>query len=256
MKKIVLSTLCAVLFLGAATPEQVDRYLSISNADEQLVELEQQFERMQENFSRMSQEEEVERYDTQLLSIRFKEYLQKHLSDDEMDEILDLYKNVLLLQLVSASAQSQMDADEIIRYLSEIENDPQMQTRKKLVEKISDEMYDKASMALMFDDLMKPLLENAPGGEKMNQEMLEKSRKFYVEKMIEEARNEMLYATRDFTIEELEELEQIAKEPAIDRETKAVFGATAYALKEFFLSLASRYDIGKHTPPAAAPKKQ
>ena len=256
MKKILLSTLCSIVLLGAATPEQVDRYLSISNADEQLVELEQQFERMQENFSRMSQEEEVERYDTQLLSIRFKEYLQKHLSDDEMDEILDLYKNVLLLRLVSASAQSQMDADEITRYLGEIENDPQMQTRKRLVEKISDEMYDKASMALMFDDLMKPLLENAPGGEKMNQEMLEKSRKFYVEKMIEEARNEMLYATRDFTIEELEELEQIAKEPAIDKETKAVFGATAYALKEFFLSLAKRYDIGKHTPPAAAPKKQ
>jgi len=256
MKKIVLSTLCTVLFLGAATPEQIDRYLSISNADEQLVELEQQFERMQENFSRMSQEEEVERYDTQLLSIRFKEYLQKHLSDDEMDEILDLYKNVLMLQLVSASAQSQMDADEITRYLGEIEKDPQMQTRKKLVEKISDEMYDQKSMALMFDSLMKPLLENAPGGDKMSQEMLEKSRKFYVEKMIEEARNEMLYATRDFTIEELEELEQIAKEPAIDKETKAVFGATAYALKEFFLSLAKRYDIGKHTPSAAAPKKR
>jgi hypothetical protein len=34
--------------------------------------------------------------------------------------------------------------------------------------------------------------------------------------------------------------------PVIDKETKAVFGATAYALEEYFLSLASRYDIKKH----------
>ena len=52
--------------------------------------------------------------------------------------------------------------------------------------------------------------------------------------------------TREFTLEELETLLDIVKTPAIERESKVIFGATAYALQEFFLSLASRYDPSKH----------
>ena len=248
MKKILLS-LCLTTLLFSATPEQVDQYLSISNADEQLVELENQFSVMQNNINSLSEsDEEKQSYDMQMLSIRFREYLKTHLSDDEMNEILAQYRNVLLLQFVSASAESQMDEEGMKKYLQDLENDPDAQARKNLVEKISDEMYDKASMSLMFDNLMKPLLENAPGGDKLSDEMLKKSREAYLQRMVEETRRETLYATRDFTMEELEELEKIAKNPAIKMEAKAVFGATAYALEEFFLSLAKRYDISKHQP--------
>jgi len=248
MKKILL-TLSLTTLLFSATSEQVEQYLSISNADEQLVELEDQFTRMQNNINTLSQsDEEKQSYDMQMLSIRFKEYLQKHLSEDEMNEILAQYKSVLLLQFVSASAQSQMDEAEVKKYLQELKNDPDAQARKKLVEKISDQMYDTESMAVMFDNLMKPLLKNAPGGDKLSDEMLEKNRKAYLQRMMEETRQETLYATRDFTMEELEELERITKNPAIKMEAKAIFGATAYALEEFFLSLAKRYDISKHQP--------
>ncbi|QOR61004.1 hypothetical protein ACM66Z_05960 [Sulfurovum sp. ST-21] len=247
MKKILLSILLSTL-LFAATPEQVDRYLSISNADEQLVELETQFSRMQTNLNSISKEEDTQSYDMQLLSIRFKEYLQKHLSEDEMDEILNLYKNVILLQFVSATAEEVSDPKEAEAYVKKLETDPESHMRIELVKKISHEMYDKESMVLMFDNLMKPLLENAQGGDKLDPEMLKKSREAYVKRMIEETENETLYATRDFTFEELEALEKIAREPVIDKESKAVFGATAYALEEFFLSLAKRYDIKKHQP--------
>jgi hypothetical protein len=247
-KTLVTLLLSSILF--AATPEQVDHYLSISNADEQLVELETLFSQMQNNLNQMSEDEDSQSsYDMEMLSIRFKEYLQKHLSEEEMKEILDQYKNIILLQYVSATAESQLqDEESIKKYLETLEHDPDMEARKKLVEKISDEMYSKESMSLMFDNLMKPLMENAPGGDKLSDEALEKSRKAYIERMAEETRKETLYATRDFTMEELEKLEQIAKEPAISKETEAVFGATAYALQEFFLSLSKRYDISKHQP--------
>ena len=247
MKNILLSILLST-FLLAATPEQVDRYLSISNADEQLVELETQFSRMQTNLNSISKEEDTQSYDMQLLSIRFKEYLQKHLSEDEMDEILNLYKNVILLQFVSATTEEIFDPKEVEAYVKKIEADPESHVRIDLVKKISHEMHSKESMVLMFDNLMKPLLENAQGGDKLDPEMLKKSREAYVKRMIEETENETLYATRDFTFEELEALEKIAREPVIDKESKAVFGATAYALEEFFLSLAKRYDIKKHQP--------
>jgi len=248
MKKILLSTLLSAL-LFAATPEQVDRYLSISNADEQLVELETQFSQMQENFNTLSGDQNTQQYNMQMLSIRFKEYLQKHLSENEMDEILTQYRNVLLLQYVSAISESQnTDIEEIERYIKTLEADPDMHERVELVKKLSREMYDPESMSIMFDNLMKPLLQNAPGGENIDDKTMEKSRKVYIERMQEETWKETLFATRDFTMEELEKLLEIAKVPVIKKETKAVFGATAYALEEFFLSVAKRYDISKHQP--------
>jgi hypothetical protein len=247
MKNILLALLMST-FLFAATTEQVEAYLSISNADEQLVELEQEFSRMQNNLNSISQDqEEVENYDMQLLSIRFKEYLQKHLSDDEMDAILKAYRNVLLLQFTSAVAESQSISDETLdAYIKELTSDPQMEARIKLVEKISKEMYDKSSMAVMYDSLMKLLLTHAPGGDQIDEKILTKCREASIKHMEDEMRRETLYATRDFSMEELVSLEEIAKLPVIHKETKVVFGATAYALEEFFLSLASRYDIKKH----------
>jgi len=55
-----------------------------------------------------------------------------------------------------------------------------------------------------------------------------------------------LLSDSSLTVEELEELLEVVKTPVMDHESKAVFGATAYALKEFFLSIASRYDLSKH----------
>jgi len=246
MKKLLLTTLLSA-FLFSATPEQVDRYLSISNADEQLAELEEQFSRMQNNLNSIDPKKGESNYNMQMLSIRFKEYLETHLSESEMDEILQAYKNVLLLQYVSAVAQSQYTSEEEIDdYVRSLESDPQMQARIELVAKIAKEMYDTDALALMFDNLIKPLIENAPGGDKIDPDTLKKRREGYIEQMAEQMRKETLFATRDFTQEELEKLEQLAQEPAIKHESKAVFGATAYALEEFFLSLAKRYDISKH----------
>ena len=64
--------------------------------------------------------------------------------------------------------------------------------------------------------------------------------------MIESSKKESLYATRDFTIEELEELLLFCDRPSIDKEVKIMFGAMAFSLKEFLLSMASRYDVSKH----------
>ena len=246
MKRLLLYALAST-YLFSATPEQVEQYLSISNADEQLIELENQFSIMQENLNRLNSDEENTPYDMQLLSIRFKSYLQQHLSEEEMDEILKAYRNVLLLQYVSAIAQSQEASDkEIEAYLKSLEEDPQNRERIELAEKISDEMYDKESMAIMFDNLIKPLIENAPGGSDIDAEKLKERKEAYVKQMMEQSRKGVIYATRDFSIEELEALEKIAKEPAIKHESNAIAAATAYALEEFFLSLAKRYDISKH----------
>jgi len=247
MKKqlFILTLLSSLLF--SATPEQVEQYISISNSEEQLIELESQFSKMQNNINRLTQkEEERNTYDMQLLSIRFREYLQKNISDDEMDEIIAQYKNVLLLQYVSAANNSDFDPKVASKYAKQLKADPESSVRIELAEKIADALYKKESIAILFDNLMKPLLSNSIGGKKLDDKTMKKSRDMYIKMMIDEGKIETLYFTKEFTQDELESLLKIVQTPAIDHESKAVFGAMAYALKEFFLSMASRYDLSKH----------
>jgi len=248
MKKILLALTLLTHLSFAATPEQVEQYLSVSNAEEELLALQSQFSAMQNAINTTeSNTSEANNYDMQMLSIRFKDYLQKHLSEDEMTKVLENYKNVVLLQFVAASSEAQNhDQNETSTYVKKLKNDPESAIRIDVVEKISKALYSKEAMTIMFDELMKPLMENGIGGQKMNKTMLKPMKENYLKMMIEASKNETLFASKDFTMEELEELLKIAKTPAIDHETKAVFSATAYSLKEFFMSLANHYDVKKH----------
>ncbi len=252
MKTIVL-TLLTAFSLFAATPEQVERYISLSNTDEQLVELEREFATLQENLHGYANDNEVESYDMQLLSIRFKEYLQKHLSEDEMNEILSLYRNTLLLRFVSATAVSAEDIDEENRYINTLESLPDKEERMRLVKKINKAMYTSESMKTMYDNLARPLFERI-SGKKLNSKHMEEDRKAFIKSIQKENEGAILYATRDFTTEELEALLKLAKEPAIRKEVSAVYEATAYALKAFFHTMAGRYNTGIHQTRKATDK--
>ncbi|HFQ61871.1 MAG TPA: hypothetical protein ENK39_06180 [Epsilonproteobacteria bacterium] len=257
MKKILLTLALFTHLSFAATPEQVEQYLSVSNAEEELLSLQSQFSAMQNAFkSQETNSSDDNTYDMQMLSIRFKDYLQKHLSEDEMTEVLENYKNVVLLQFVSASSEAEEhDQNETMAYVQQLQASPEAEERIALVEKISNKLYSKEAMVVMFDELMKPLMENGIGGQKMSGDMLKATKANYLKMMTEASRYETLYASKDFTMDELEALLKVAKTPAIDHETKAVFGAMAYSLKEFFMSLASRFDVSKHQPPSSADTK-
>ena len=249
IKKIAITlTLLTQLCFGA-TPEQVEQYLSISNSEEELLKLESMFSSMQNGFKEDENSSENKNYDMQLLTIRFRDYIQKNLSEDEMTEILESYKNVTFLQYISASSDAQnSDNNETTAYIARLKGNTDAGIRIELIEKIGKKLYSKDSMGILFDELMKPLMQNGIGGGKMSDDILKGARENYLKTMLEASIDETLYITKDFTIEELEELLKIVQAPAIERESKAIFGAMAYALKEFFSSMVSRYDVSKHNP--------
>jgi hypothetical protein len=246
MQKIFILFIITSHLLWSATIEQVEHYLSVSSSEEELLLLESQFSAMQNSFSTDANGDKST-YDMQLLSVRFKESIQRSLSENEMNEILETYKNVLFLQFVSTAAYT-ADKNETNAYLFRLQEDETLQERLAILEDISKALNNKDSMLVLFDELMKPLLQSASGGADINEKMMDNRREIYMKSRIEEARKDTLYNLRDFSIEELEELLTIVKSTSIQHETKAVRTATAYALKEFFLSMASRYDISKHDP--------
>jgi len=244
MYKLLFIFILTSSFVWSATADQVEEYLSVSTAEEELLALEAQFSSMQNSFSA---KEDQKTYDMQLLSVRFKESLQRNLSENEMNEVLETYKDVLYLQFVSTTTYSP-DKNETEAYLFKLQEDETAQERLDILEQISKALNNKESMLVMFDELMKPLLQSANGGTDIDKKMMDKRRELYMKSRIKDAREETLYNLKDFSIEELDELLTIVKTSSVQREVKVVYVATAYALKEFFLSMANRYDISKHDP--------
>ena len=146
MKKIILALTLISQLLLAATPEQVERYLSVSYSEEQLIELEEQFSIMQNNLN-SSDGNISSTYDMQMLPIRFREYLQKNLSEDEMDEIIQQYRNVLLMRFISSQNDSEYDPKLADSYVKRIEKDSDAAVRIELAEKIGEALYKKESIA-------------------------------------------------------------------------------------------------------------
>ena len=243
MYKLIITITILTQLLFSATAEQVEQYLSISSAEEELITLEAEFSSMQNGFSK---DENTTTYDMQLLSVRFRDYIERHLSENEMIEVLENYKNVVFLQYVSAITATNYDQNESDTYTNSIKENPEAGTRIELVEKINKKINNEEAILIMFDELMKPLMQSAKGGQNLDDAYMKTRRESYKKARVEASKNETLYATKDFTMEELEELLTIAETSAMGYEIKAVYGATAYALKEFFMSMASRYDVSKH----------
>ena len=241
-----LPLLLSLQLLFGATPEQIEKYISISSTEESLLELQSNFSAMQNSFSKDANNTE-KTYDMQLITVRFKEHLERSLSQIEMDKILQNYNNIVYMQFISNMIYTP-NKNEIDTYLFTLQEDETQKERLNILEDISKLLNKKKLIAIMFDELMLPLLQNAQGGKDLTKDTIKIRRFNYIKSMQEDARRETLFNLKEFSIEDLHSLLKIIKNSASNHERKAVYGATAYALKEFFLSLASRYDISKHDP--------
>jgi len=237
MKKILSLLLLLIGILTAATPEQVERYLMLSHAEEDLLELESSFAAMQRRMD--AKESNGTTYDTELLTVRFREKLQQLLSESEMDKVLENYKNEVLLKFVCESSDPEGDYIEIRKYAKEAKADPELKGRLETVEKINKYYSNKEAIVQMFDTLMVPILKRLQSTED-NEKRIKKMRDRYIKSMTQSSYNQILYATREFSTEELDELLKLSETPALGYETKAVFSAMAYAMQEFMEVMADR----------------
>lgn len=244
--KILLFTLLTLNLLFSATAEQIEQYISVSNTEEQLIQLESSFSVMQNGFSEDANGSKSN-YDMELLTIRFKEYLQTHLSEHEMAEILDTYRNVVFLQFKSYTTTSST-AEEQANYLQSLSNEEEDEasTRLGILDDIAKYLKEKEQLGAMFDALIKPLLQTGKNTGDMNEQKIKKRRESYVKSMMKGRKEQLFFSLKEFTLEDLETVLDIIKSTEIQREMKIQQEATFYALKEFFLSMASRYDVSKH----------
>jgi len=236
MKKLLLTLLLLSGIIYAATPEQVERYLMLSHAEDDLLELESSFGAMQNRMD--AKDGNGTTYDTEMLTIRFREKLQQSLSDSEMDKVLENYKNETLLKFVYESSDPEGDYLEIQKYAKEAKANPELKSRLEIVQKINKYYSNKEAITQMFDTLMLPIFKRIKP--EMDDNNIKEMRKRYLKSMAENGYNQILYATREFETQELDALLEIAKTPAMGYEVKAISAAMSYAMEEFMTVMADR----------------
>ena len=259
MKKIILLFLLSVVFLFAATPEQVERYLLISGSEDQLIEFEQQIDSMGQMFAARGGSDAPLMQDSQMIPIRFREYLQRHLSEDEMNEVLDNYKHDVLRKLVSAEVlMDEPDTQDAYRqFLIQIKSDPLPANRTETVKSIIKNLYDEKQLITFFKKMFLPMVRKMgeASGMKMDAKQIEDLGKRFVKQMRQSNYNAMLFMTRDFSDEALEALEEISGNSATSHETRAVFGGIIYAMEEAMDNMARRLGemVRQHRHPRVRP---
>ena len=249
----------SVTMLFAATPEQVERYLLVSGSEDQLIEFEQMVEGTKQTFSANGGNALPLMQDSQMLSIRFREYLQRHVSESEMDEILENYKHDVLRKLVSAEVlMEEPDTVESYRqFFKRIQHDPLPVNRTETVKEIVKKMYDTKVLTEFFDKMFVPMIRQISiiNGKPITAEQTRYMEKNFVERMRKSNYNALLFMSRDFSNEELNTLNEIAGSSASSHETHAVFGAIVYAMGEAMQNMADRVAemIKTHRHPAVTP---
>jgi hypothetical protein len=261
VKRLVL-WIFSVSILFGATPEQVERYLLLSGSEDQLVVFEQMIDDMGQMLAAQSGQDIPLMQDSQMISIRFREHIQRALSESEMDEVIANYKHDVLRKLVNAEVlMAEPETMEAYQaFQARIQNDPLPAGRIQTVKSIVEKLYDEELLIDFFNKMFLPLIQKMPtkNGKPISKKRLVQFGKSFAKKMRKNNEEAMLFLTQDFSDEELEELDTLSGNSATSHETRAVFGAIVASMREAMDNMGERFAamIRQHKHPALREKEE
>ncbi|HHD75424.1 MAG TPA: hypothetical protein ENK82_06120 [Campylobacterales bacterium] len=226
MKKILLNLMILLQCTFAATPEQVEQYIMLSQADRDLVQMEQMLDEfIPSNLTKS----------TEVIASRFNEYLEKNLSEQEVSELIDLYKNPLLQTL--RELDSDIPEEELQEFNLSLQENPLSSERLDLNNEIIENMVDDEDLKNMLHGLEEKILKLS-GEENHNEKVLtEEDEKAFLSETRETFRLPMLYTTQTLSLEELNELKDLTNTSLIKKANKVEFHGMMYAIDEFLVEM-------------------
>jgi len=210
----------------SATPEQVKQFIMLSKSDRDLIEMEQMIDKMLPAESTKN---------TEKIEILFQEYLEKNLSEDEITELIKLYKNPLIQELYSMD--SDLPDSELNEFNLSLSENPLSAERLELNEKLIENMFDVEDMQMIITSFQNKLMKRMglkPEENKISKEQQEEM----VTAIREELKLPMLYTTQTMSLDELKDLLKITDMSIMKKANKVALKGSMYALDSFLVELA------------------
>jgi hypothetical protein len=204
MKKIILLMLLSKSLLSA-TNEEILQYLSLSQSEQQVLSIEQVF-----NSMRQSQENNESNESTSQVSIVYQEYLEEHLSSNEVQDILALYRLPIMDRYVSEVKTFNINQEDMDAFLASLEEEPLLTERKDIVDDIVDVLINEELQLNFYRSMMQrysgsSTTENNSSSEN-NESSMTPREEGYVNSMKKSAKNHLLYGSQVFSLEEMNAL--------------------------------------------------
>ena len=229
MKKLFLISLFSSLLFSASS-EQIEQYLSISKADAQLVSIEQVFDSMRQN-------QEREDNNSQEINQIYRKYLEEHLSSNELEELLALYRTPIMQRYV-VEMESSISKEDMSAFLKDLEENPLTTERLDIVDNIL-KLTVKEDEILAFYKSMTQRYRQPSKDENKSKEPTKQEQQ-YVEMVKEGTKNELLYGLQVLSIEEMKELKSALKSAVISKASKIEGDAMIYVMNEFIQGITSK----------------
>ena len=200
MKKIIFFVLLSTYLLFSATTEQINQYLSLSHSEQQVIAIEQVFDSMRER-----QKTKENNESTSQVSIVYQEYLEEHLSSDEIEKVLALYRQPTMSRYTSEIKNFSINEEDMNAFLESLKEEPLLTEREEIVDDIIEVLINEKLQLNFYRSMMQRYQKE---NEESNRSKITSREKSYINAMKKSAKKELLYGTQVFSMEEMKELKE------------------------------------------------
>jgi len=211
MKQIFFLILFGISVLMGATSEQITQYLSISHSEQQVISIEQVFDSMRQKQEQNGSVESNE--STSQVGIVYQEYLEEHLSHNEIEEILALYRTPIMERYVDEIKTLTINDEDINAYLDSLKENPLATEREEIIDEIISKVINEKLQLDFYRSMMQryvPKIDSnsTQKNDDKNATKATPREKNFVNSMKKSAKNRLLYGTQVFSLEDMEELKK------------------------------------------------
>ncbi len=238
-KIIILFTLTSHL-LFSATSEQVDQYMSLSHSDKALIEIEKMFSNLSESIETSNENRSDE------LTLAYQIYIGKYTSDDEMDELLSLYRKPIMQQYVNEMDMVEIPKEEMNDFLNVLKENPLSTERQEIIDGLLKSIVNEELLLNFYASMMQRYQlkdENNQTKKKetnSSKKVLTKEEQQFIDIMKTGIKQDILYGPQVLSLDEMKKVNDVIQSSVMSKIKKVENEAIIEIMNNFIKSIISK----------------
>jgi len=239
MYKIVILFSLFSTFVFSATSQQIDQYMSTTHSDRALIEIENMFSNLSDTMD-LSDDNISEQ-----ITLDYQIYLGKHISEDEIEELLALYRKPVMQQYINEMDMVDIPNEEMENFLLTLKEEPLSTERQDIVDELLKTIVNEELLLNFYKSMMQRYPTKSDSNQSKEKESnstkkpTEEEKKFLniMKKGIEQ---ELLYGTQVLSLEEMKKVNEIMKSSVITKARRVENEAIINIMNNFITRIISQ----------------
>jgi len=241
MYKIVILFSLFSTFVFSATSQQIDQYMSTTHSDRALIEIENMFSNLSDTMD-LSDDNISEQ-----ITLDYQIYLGKHISEDEIEELLALYRKPIMQQYINEMDMVDIPNEEMENFLLTIKEEPLSTERQDIIDELLKTIVNEELLLNFYESMMQRYPTKSDSNQSKEKEKesnstkkpTEEEKKFLniMKKGIEQ---ELLYGTQVLSLEEMKKVNEVMKSSVITKARRVENEAIINIMNNFITRIISQ----------------